>query len=105
MLEAILEPNKVISDQYASTIFTLDDGSSVVGKLVNEDNRNYFISQNPFAPDEVKEIKKRSVAAMKISEVSIMMPNLINPLNEEELKDLMAYLISGGDETHPVYQE
>jgi len=105
MLEAILEPNKVISDQYASTIFTLDDGSSVVGKLVNEDNRNYFISQNPFAPDEVKEIKKRSVMEMKISEVSIMMPNLINPLNEEELKDLMAYLISGGDESHPVYQE
>lgn len=105
ILEAILEPNKVISDQYASTIFTLDDGSSVVGKLVNEDNRNYYISQNPFAPDEVKEIKKRVVAAVKVSEVSIMMPNLINPLNEEELKDLMAYLISGGDENHPVYQE
>jgi putative heme-binding domain-containing protein len=105
MLEAILEPNKVISDQYSSTIFTLEDGSSVVGKLVNEDNRNYYISQNPFAPDEVKEIRKRSVADVKVSEVSIMMPNLINPLNEEELKDLMAYLMSGGEENHPVYQK
>jgi cytochrome c1 len=34
-----------------------------------------------------------------------MMPNLINPLNEEELKDLMAYLMSGGEENHPVYQK
>ncbi|HCD89050.1 MAG TPA: hypothetical protein DEQ87_15635 [Algoriphagus sp.] len=25
-------------------------------------------------------------------------------MNEEELKDLMAYLISGGNENHPVFQ-
>jgi hypothetical protein len=33
-----------------------------------------------------------------------MMPGMINRLNEEELKDLMAYLISGGNADHEVYK-
>ena len=38
MLEAILDPNKVVSDQYAATVFVMKDGSSVVGRLTNEDD-------------------------------------------------------------------
>jgi cytochrome c1 len=33
-----------------------------------------------------------------------MLPGMINRLNDEELKDLMAYLISGGNPNHEVYQ-
>jgi hypothetical protein len=33
-----------------------------------------------------------------------MMPGLINSLNDEELKDLMAYLMAGGRKEHPVFQ-
>jgi hypothetical protein len=32
-----------------------------------------------------------------------MLPGLINRLNEEELKDLMAYLMSGGNKNNAVY--
>ena len=49
ILESIIEPGKVISDQYASSIFYLKDGSSVFGRLIREDKDTYFISQNPFA--------------------------------------------------------
>ena len=52
----------------------------------------------------MRKIPKNTVAFTKNSEVSIMLPGLINRLNEEELKDLMAYLISGGNENHPVFQ-
>lgn len=104
ILESTINPNAVISDQYASTIFYLSDGSSVLGKLTNEDKDKYYISQNPFDPQNVREIPKKDVTSKKLSEVSIMMPGLINRLNEEELKDLMAYLISGGNPNHAVYQ-
>jgi putative heme-binding domain-containing protein len=103
MLESIIEPSKVISDQYAATIFTLKDGSSVLGRLTNEDNEKYVVSQNPFAPQQLREIPKKDVASTKISNVSIMMPGMINRLNEDELKDLMAYLMSGGNKEHKVY--
>jgi hypothetical protein len=32
-----------------------------------------------------------------------MLPGMINGLNPDELKDLMAFLKSGGNPNHPVY--
>ena len=103
MLESIILPSKVVSDQYAATIFTLKDGSSVLGRVTNEDNDKYVVSQNPFAPEQLREIPKKEVASSKVSNISIMMPGMINRLNEEELKDLLAYLMAGGNKVHKVY--
>lgn len=105
ILVATLNPNATISDQYHSTVLELKAGGSIVGRITNEDAKNYYISQNPFAPNDIKTVSKSTVAQKKNSEVSIMMPGLINRLNEEELKDLMAYLISGGNASHPVYKQ
>ncbi len=103
MLEAIIEPNKTISDQYAATVLTLQNGKSVVGRVINQDADKYFVSQNPFAPETLREVPKKDVVNEKLSEVSIMMPGMINRLNAEELKDLVAYLMAGGNPDHPVY--
>jgi putative heme-binding domain-containing protein len=105
ILVATIEPNATISDQYHSTVLELKAGGSIVGRITNEDAKNYYISQNPFAPNDIKTVSKSTVALKKNSEVSIMMPGLINRLNEEELKDLMAYLISGGNAAHAVYKQ
>lgn len=104
ILESTINPNDVISEQYHSTIFELKAGGSVVGRLIDEDVTNYFVSQNPFAPETIRTVAKNTVANTKNSDVSIMLPGMINRLNEEELKDLMAYLISGGNPDHEVYQ-
>ncbi|WP_128544567.1 c-type cytochrome [Larkinella soli] len=104
ILDAIINPNKAVSDQYASTIFVLKNGQSVVGRLVNEDKTHYSISQNPFAPDQLRKIPRKDVASTKFSMESVMLPGLINALNPEELKDLMAYLKSGGNQEHEVYK-
>ncbi len=105
MLEAIIEPNKTISDQYAATVFTLKGGNTVVGRLIREDENNYYVSQNPFTPQTLREVPKPEVTGTKLSDVSIMLPGMINRLNPEELKDLMAYLMAGGNEEHSVYNE
>jgi putative heme-binding domain-containing protein len=104
MMTAIVEPNEVISDQYASTVLYLANGQSVVGKLIREDETTYYLSQNPFAPDVIREVPKAEVTEKKLSAVSVMPPGLINPLNEEELRDLIAYLMAGGDPEHPIYE-
>jgi putative heme-binding domain-containing protein len=105
MLEAIIEPNKTISDQYAATQYSLKNGNSLVGRLINEDANSYSISQNPFAPEVLTKIPKKNVVSAKYSTVSTMYPNLINSLNQNELKDLMAFLLAGGNDKHPVYQK
>ncbi|MEO6000986.1 MAG: c-type cytochrome [Chitinophagaceae bacterium] len=103
MLEAIIQPSKTISDQYAATVFYLRNGSSVLGRLTNQDATKYFISQNPFAPETVRTLLKKDVTKTMVSDVSVMLPGMINSLNAEELKDLMAYLMSGGNKDNPVY--
>ena len=103
MLEAIISPNKTISDQYGSTVFFLKTGGSVLGRLIRQDNEKYYISQNPFDTQTIKVILKMNVVRTRVSEVSPMLPGMINGLNPDELKDLMAYLKSGGNPDHPVY--
>lgn len=106
ILESIINPNKTISDQFAATYFYMKDGSSIVGRVKNQDNVKYYVSQNPFAPQQIREIPKKDVSRASISDApSIMFPRLINSLNPEELKDLMAYLVSGGNQNHQVFKK
>ncbi|KKX47422.1 hypothetical protein [Sphingobacterium sp. IITKGP-BTPF85] len=105
MLEAMIEPSKVISDQYESKVFHLKDGTKQMGRLMGEGEKTYIISQNPYAPQLTKEIAKKDVQDIKVSEVSIMPPGTLNVLNPEELRDLMAYLMSGGNENNDVYKK
>ena len=105
MLEAIIEPNKVISDQYESKVFHLKDGTSVLGRLMGENDKNYIISQNPYAPQVTRDIEKKQVVDIKVSEVSIMPPGSLNMLNADELKNIMAYLMSGANENHTLYEK
>lgn len=105
MLKSIINPNEVISDQYNSTVFSLKDGNSVVGRLISEEGDSYKISQNPYAPEVIRSIPKTEVIETKMSTVSLMPPGTINRLNDDEVKDLLAYLISGGNSDNPVYQD
>lgn len=105
MLEAIIEPNKTVSDQYAATVFTMKDGSSILGRLTNENDKSYFISQNPFAPENLREVPKQDVASTKYSYISVMYPGLMNNMNEDEMKDLIAYLMAGGNDQDELYKK
>jgi putative heme-binding domain-containing protein len=105
MLESIIEPNKAISDQYGSTVFFLKEGGSIVGRMINQDDTKYVISQNPFDPKTTREIAKKDVIRTRVSEVSPMLPGLINRLNSEELRDLLAYLKSGGNQQDTIFSK
>ncbi|MFT4735539.1 MAG: putative heme-binding domain-containing protein [Algoriphagus sp.] len=103
LLEAILEPSKTISDQYAATEFQLNNGESIIAKIVSQDNAVYSVSQNPYDPNTLVEIKKSDVKNQQYSKISMMLPGLVNSLNEEELKDLVAFVMSGGKSENEVF--
>jgi ribosomal protein L13 len=77
----------------------------VLGRLVSEDKDSYQVSQNPFAPQQLREISKKNVSRIMVSEVSPMLPSMINNLNPEELKDLLAYLKSGGNSQDTIFRQ
>ncbi|HZK62760.1 MAG TPA: c-type cytochrome [Puia sp.] len=103
MLESIIEPSKTISDQYAATVLYLKNGVSVVGRVMDQDADKYAVAQNPFALQTLREIPKKEVIRTRLSEISIMPPGLINRLNPDELKDLLAYLKSGGNPKDTIF--
>ena len=105
MLTSIIEPSKEISDQYGATVFYLKEGGSVVGRMISQDQNKYIISQNPFSPQTTRDILKKDVARTKLSEVSPMLPGLINRLNAQELRDLLAYLKSGGNKQDTIFSD
>ena len=88
----------------ASTVFTMNDASTIVGRITDETQTAYVISQNPFAPQTTREIPTANVKSRQNSTMSVMYPGLINPMNEDEVKDLLAYLMAGGNSDHSVYK-
>ncbi len=96
ILEALIEPSKVISDQYVNSIFELTDGRVVNGRVINQTADKLLIRTDPFAR-ELTEVLKTDVAERLPSKVSEMPQGLINVLTQEEILDLIAYLRSGGD--------
>jgi putative heme-binding domain-containing protein len=103
LLENIIEPSKVISDQYESQQLDLADGNTVVGRIVGDDNGDLLVMTNPFVPDEKTRVKAASVKSRKTYPISMMPPGLINALNPDELKDLLAYVLSAGNAADPMF--
>lgn len=95
LAEAIIDPGKVISDQYAFEQIRKHGGASIVGKILNEQDEVLSIAINPFDMSQTIEIPRSEVSEVLPSPVSPMPPSLINRLNPEELKDLFAFILGG----------
>lgn len=104
MMDNIIEPSKVISDQYGSTHFKMKDGSEVVGRVGTEEDGIVHLMTNPFSPESNFDVKLSEVAEQKEWPVSPMPQGLINSLNADELSDLIAYIFSAGDENHDYFK-
>jgi putative heme-binding domain-containing protein len=104
LLENIIEPSKVISDQFGSEQIERRDGDPLVGRIVGEENGDLLVMANPFMPDEKVRVPAAVVTARKPFATSLMPPGLINSLNPEELQDLLAYLLSGGNASDPMFR-
>jgi putative heme-binding domain-containing protein len=103
MLVAIIEPSQSISEQYLASNVTLKDGGSLYGRLIYKNDKEIAVASNPFDLSQV--IKKPTSEVLKIepSQQSLMPPGMIYAMNENELKDLMAYLVSGGNKKHKMF--
>lgn len=103
MLESIIEPSKVISDQYEANIFVLDSGKQVAGRVVNLNADRIMVCENMLEPGNLTQVAREEIEETLVSKVSMMPAGLINTLTKEEVLDLIAYLQSGGDPDSPVF--
>jgi len=105
LLESIIEPSKEISDQYNATVITMNDGSTTMGRIVNLSGDQVMVNINMLDPNAIQNVKRPEVKSMEPSKVSMMPPSLLDTLKEEDILDLLAYLLSGGDQKHELFQK
>lgn len=96
-MENVIEPSKVISDQYGSEQLEKKDGSIIVGRVVTEENGVLLVMTSALAPEFLTQVPLADVKSRTPFNVSMMPPGLINALNQDELLDLIAYSLSGGN--------
>ena len=95
VIEHIIHPSKVISDQYQSSVVLTADGRTIAGLVSEADGKVNIFPADVNA--EAIELDADEVEAIRPSDVSQMPKGLIDGLNPEELRDLLAYLMSGGN--------
>ncbi|MCY4674364.1 MAG: c-type cytochrome [Bacteroidetes bacterium] len=103
ILEAIDSPSDEISDQYEATILTTNDNATIVGRILREEDGMVFVNQNPYDPSQELGIDESDVLSREVSPVSTMPSRLLDRLNENEVADLIAYLLSGADPEHKCF--
>ncbi len=105
ILESMIEPSKVLSEQYMSTVFTTNDGAVVVGRIHAETDDRVEVLINPFDATTTLAVEKAALKSREHSKVSLMPPGLLNTFREEEILDLLAFLESMGDPKHPDFNK
>ncbi|MBI5774780.1 MAG: c-type cytochrome [Verrucomicrobia bacterium] len=96
ILESILEPSKVVSEQFQNTTVVKQDGDDVTGRLVDETDTELVLMPNQLQPDNRVTVKKSDVRSRTFSKLSPMPEGLVNVLSREEILDLAAFLEAGG---------
>jgi putative heme-binding domain-containing protein len=103
ILESVLEPSKVVSEQYRNVIVNTKSGKVVIGRLMDENAERILIQPDPLSPQRV-EIQKADVETRELSKISPMPEHLVDGLTPEEILDLVAYLESSGRKNYKSFQ-
>jgi len=105
LLEAIVDPGKEISDQYGGSIFKLKDGTQVVGRIMNMKGDDYWVNTDMMTPSTITQVNADKLESVEPSPVSMMPPGLIASMKDDDILDLLAYLISGGNPEHELFDK
>ncbi len=110
LVEAIIEPDCFIPAHYASTEIQLEDKTVIHGQIYDTLPAQIPIYgggvrvRTDFRTGAVRTLRPGEVAEIRVSTTSMMPSGLVDDLNEDELLDLLAFLIAGGDSSHPVFR-
>ena len=104
-LDQIINPSKVINEQFAPVIVTKNNGETFSGVVVNLNGDRVSINTDLSDPSQQVSIDRKEVKSMELSTVSPMPPMLLSMLTQEEILDLVAYVLSGGDKENAWFKK
>ncbi len=105
ILESIVLPSKQISDQYEAIQIITVNGKVINGRIVNLSGDTFRVNTNMLDPNAMVNVNRNDIEEMVPSKSSMMPNGLLNTLTEQEVLDLMAYLLSRGDRNHAMFKK
>lgn len=105
LAEAMIDPNKAVSDQYRASVVATDDGKVYTGRIVSETPKSVTIVVDPEDATKIAEIPRSAIEEIRPATDSLMPAELLNTLNQDEVLDLMAFLLSRGDPSDRVFKK
>jgi putative heme-binding domain-containing protein len=89
LLENIVDPNSAVSTDYRMNILSLKYGRVLSGMIAGQDRNSLTLRM----PGSETVVSKEDIKKRETLENSIMPAGLLDNLNQEERRDLIAYLM------------
>jgi putative heme-binding domain-containing protein len=105
LLDQIINPSKVINDQFSAVVVITDAGVIHTGVVVNLNGDSLMLNTDLTNPNQQVRLNRNEIDEINISKVSPMPKGLLAKMTREEILDLVAYVISAGDSKHKVFKE
>ncbi len=105
VLESIADPAKKIDDKYKmQTVLTID-GKVISGMAIADRPDRLVLITDPEQPDKPVTIMKEDIEERSNTASTIMPGGMLNWLTEDEIYDLTAFVLAGGDEKDKLFQD
>lgn len=103
-LDQIVNPSKVINEQFSAVTVVTTEGKVHSGVIVNLNGDTVTLNTDLTDPDQRVSVDRKEVEEMEVSKTSPMPANLLGLLTKDEIMDLVAYVLSGGDASHEYFK-
>lgn len=103
LLDQVVNPSKVINEQFSAITVLTQNGLVHTGVVVNLSGDSMTLNTDLTDPNKRVNIDRKEIEELVVSKTSPMPVGLFNRMKQEEVLDLIAYLISGGDPSHELF--
>ena len=105
LLDQVIHPSKVINDQFSAVSVITEDGLAHTGVVVNLSSDRLTLNTDLSDPNKRVNIDRNTIEELIVSKTSPMPTGLFNRMTKDEILDLIAYLISGGDPKYEYFRK
>ncbi len=105
LLDQVINPSKVINEQFSAVTVVTEAGKTFTGVVVNLSGDSLTLNTDLTDPNLRVTIDRKEIEEMEPSKTSPMPANLLGRLTKDEVLDLLAYVLSGGEPGHELFRK
>ena len=94
-----------IRDRYQSVTVLLESGKVITGMVMEESDSQLQLVLDPLANAAPTLVEKDAIEERSKAKLSLMPQGLLDRLTREEILDLVAYVLAGGDPQNKLFME